>query len=296
MKILILSSGEYGSEIVKGIEEHGFSNNIVGNYEFPINLPEDKTIESLIPKNIHETDLIVSVGLLNEINLVIPKIVKSSNAKSVIIAIHKPNQISSNLKKQIINSIPEVKVVFPKPICNLLPQNDEYIDKFTEVFGKPEIEIEADTHIKNINVIRGAPCGVTWDIAKKLKGVAIEEAELETSNLFHHYPCLASPALEVKTKDSILHQGEYRARESIKKALGFAMKSAVVDIETCVGLKECDSLCLKSCPNNMNNIETIRSDEEDYAFINPVSCGTCEICLEECPYGSIEIYERKIEL
>ena len=42
--------------------------------------------------------------------------------------------------------------------------------------------------------------------------------------------------------------------------------------------------------------ETVFVDTDGKAEIDPASCGVCEICLKECPYGVIEIYEEKINI
>ena len=35
-------------------------------------------------------------------------------------------------------------VFFARPFCSLKPAGDQYIDEFTQYFGKPELEIEFD--------------------------------------------------------------------------------------------------------------------------------------------------------
>lgn len=45
----------------------------------------------------------------------------------------------------------------------------------------------------NIKVIRGAPCGATWEAAKRLEGVPVEEAVVRMG-LEPQYFCSANPA------------------------------------------------------------------------------------------------------
>lgn len=310
MRIFILSSGEYGSKIVNGIATHGFAKNIVGIHEFPSkdDLPEFiDDLNEYIPENIPKSDLLIAVGLFGDINMVIPDIVKESGAKSVIAPIYHPQQLPLGLQNEIKSELDskldkKIKIVFPKPFCGLIPMGDEFIDKFTENFGKPEFEIKTDdeyegldeySNITSINVLRGAPCGSTWFIAENINGILVKDAEFEANNKLHNFPCVASMATDNITGDTILHLASYKTKEAIKRALGFTWKVVKVDQETCEGFEECDNACLNSCPNVLTNIETIYYNEYEKAIIDPATCGVCEICIRECPYGAIEVYEEK---
>lgn len=301
MRIIILSSGEYGSRIVNTIASRGFASSIVGMYEFPHDLPEFlDDVEEYIPENLPEADLLISAGLFGDINLVIPEIISQTGVKSAIIPIHDPKQIPQGLQNEIENLVkntsPYINIIFPKPFCSLIPNGDVFIDKFTEKFGKPMLEIDADNIIKNVNVIRGAPCGSTWYIAEKLIGLPVEDAEFESGNKFHNYPCLASMSNDPMVGDTIMHLAGYKTKEAVKRALGFTLKSAVVDHEVCSGGEDCDYLCREICPNVRAGDDTIFIDDDGKADIDPASCGVCEICLKECPYGVIEIFEEKIKV
>ncbi|MCK9152474.1 DUF166 domain-containing protein [Methanobacterium alcaliphilum] len=297
MNIIILSSGEYGSRIVNTIASKGFAKDIVGLYEFSEDLPEFlDDVEDHIPNNIPEADLLISVGLFGDINMVIPTIAEISGVQSVIVPIHNPQQIPSGLKNEIENSIESARIIFPKPFCSLTFQDDLYIDEFVEVFGKPELEIQANTQIKQVKVIRGAPCGSTWYLAEHLVGIPSIEAEFEAGNKFHNYPCLASMNVDPLLGDTIMHLAGYKTKEAVKRALGYSLKSAAVDNEICLGGEDCDYLCLKACPNVKAGDNTIFIKEDKKAEIDPASCGICEICIKECPYGAIEVFEEKIIL
>ena len=297
IKIYILSSGDYGSRIVNNIANRGFASAIVGLHEFPEDLPEFiDDFESYIPKKLPECDLILSLGLKGDINMILPIIASRTGAKSVIVEIHNPLQLPPGLQRELESSANDVKIVFAKPFCSLKPVGDENIDEFAKYFGKPEIEIEGNTYIKNINVIRGAPCGSTWYVADELEGFPLEEAELESGNKIHNYPCIASMATDSIVGDTILHLAGYKIKEAVKEGLGFASKSAVVDEETCMGGVDCEHLCRDVCPNVKIGDDTITINQNEKAVINPTSCGCCEICIRECPFGAIEITEEKIKL
>lgn len=296
MKLYIISSGNYGSRIVNSLAELGLASSMVGLEEIPEDVPEFiDDFESYVPKNIPQADLILAVGLFGDINMVVPIIAQKSGAKSVIIPLHDPAQVPPGLQREIEESASDIKIVFPKPFCSLEGVGDEYIDEFAQQFGKPEVEIETDGIIKHVKVIRTAPCGSTHYIAENIEGFPVDEAELESGNKLHNYPCNASMTTDPVVGDTILHLAGYQTKEAVKRALGFAMKSAVVDHETCEA-DECEHECIKHCPQVQIGLNTVQLNENEQAVIDPATCGCCEICIQECPYGSIELEERKFPL
>jgi thymidylate synthase len=295
IKMYILSSGDYGTRIINNIANMGFASSIVGLHEFSEDIPEFiDEFEPYIPDELPECDLILSLGLKGDINMILPIIARKTGAKSVIVEIHNPTQIPPGLQQEIESSANGVKIVFAKPFCSLTPVGDKSIDEFVKYFGKPEIEIIGDPFIKNINVIRGAPCGSTMYVAHELEGFPLVDAELESGNKIHNYPCIASMAIDTVVGDTILHLAGYKIKEAVKVGLGFAQKSAFVDEAICRGGVDCDHICMDVCPNVKIGDKTITINENKKAVVNPASCGSCEICMRECPYGAIEITDEKI--
>ncbi len=61
------------------------------------------------------------------------------------------------------------------------------------MFGSPEIDVKLEKdHIKKIDVLRGAPCGATWDAAKKVEGLSVKDA-LTRFGLEVQFFCSADP-------------------------------------------------------------------------------------------------------
>lgn len=295
MKIFILSSGKYGNRIVNHMATI-LSSEIVGLHEVDEDLPEFiEDLSPYLPNNLPESDLIIAVGLTGDINLMVPEIARKTGAKSVIIATNEPGQIPPGLRQEIADDTGDINIVFAKPFCNLKPTGDQFIDEFTEHFGRPVVEIDGDQYVKKVKVIRDAPCGCTSFIADELEGVPVEEAEFLASEKFHNYPCLASMAKDSELGDSILHVAGYQTKEAVKRALGFAVKSMVVIEEDCMGVDECENMCIKICPQVRAGNDIIKIDKEGIAHIDPGACGCCEICINECPYGAIELVEKRIE-
>ena len=287
MNIFILTSGKYGSRIINHVAKMGFASSIVGIHEVPENSPEFiDNVTKYVPDNLPEADLILSLGLYGDINMIIPIVASKTGAKSIIVPVHDPKQIPVGLQREIEIETCGAKIVFPKPFCSLEPVGDEYIDKFVESFGKPELEIEADDLIRHIEVKRGAPCGSTWFVAGKLENVPVDEAEFEAGHRYHNYPCLASMNVDPQIGDTILHLAGYKIKEAVKRELGFAAKSAVVREEICRGGDNCDHICYEVCPI-MD--ETVKIKENGKVEIDAQSCGCCSTCVQKCPFGAISI-------
>jgi len=291
LRIFVLSSGNYGSRVVNYLALAGLAENMVALEEVPTDLPEFiDDVEEYLPANLPESDLVLGIGLYGDINLIIPLIAQKTGAKSVIIPIHDPQQLPPGLQKEVSDSAPEIKMVFPRPFCTLELVGDDVIDQFAQKFGKPLVEVEGEGFVKSIQVVRGAPCGSTVYIAQELEGFPLDEAELESGNKFHNYPCLASMKDDTVSGDTLMHIAGYQIKEALKRSVGYAAKSAVVDPEDCLG-DECDHPCHEHCPQVRSGVDTITFDSDGKAVVDPASCGLCEICIQECPYGAIEMEE-----
>nr|WP_319374697.1 DUF166 family protein [uncultured Methanobacterium sp.] len=296
MKIYLLISGKYGARVVNNLAEHGMASNIVGMEEFPQDLPEFiEDFTSYIPRNLPPADLIIAVGLSGDINMIVPYIAMETGAKSAIIPVYDPQQMPPGLQKEIKDSAPDVRIVFPKPFCSLEPVGDAPIDEFAIRFGKPVLFIKSDNYIKKVDVLRGAPCGSTDYIAKGLWSTPVEEAESSATQKLHNYPCNASTDTDPVVGDTSMHMASYQIKEAIKRGLGFAIKTAVVDKEKCNPLK-CQEECIRSCPQVLIGLDTITLNPDNMAEIDPATCGYCEICVRECPLDAIEIKSGRFEL
>jgi NAD-dependent dihydropyrimidine dehydrogenase PreA subunit len=272
------------------------ASNIVGMEEFPQDLPEFiEDFTSYIPQNLPPADLIIAVGLSGDINMVVPHVAQETGAKSAIIPVYHPQQMPPGLQKEITESAPDVRIVFPKPFCSLEPVGDAPIDEFATRFGKPVLFIKSDKYIKKVEVLRGAPCGSTDYIARGLWSTPAEEAESNATGKLHNYPCNASTDTDPAVGDTSMHLASYQIKEAVKRGLGFAIKTAVVNLEAC-DTQKCDEECIKSCPQVLIGLDTITLNLDQKAVIDPATCGYCEICIKECPLDAIEIKSGRFEL
>jgi len=79
------------------------------------------------------------------------------------------------------------------PICCALSKSGG-LGNYGSAFGTPEIEVVTKKDIiTKIKVLKGAPCGATWNAAKKIKNMPIERA-LTRFGLEVQFFCSADPA------------------------------------------------------------------------------------------------------
>ena len=94
------------------------------------------------------------------------------------------------------------------------------LGNYGEQFGFPEYRVElADNKIVVLEVLRGAPCGATWDILSRVIGVDIDEA-MSTLPREIQYLCTANPGrFDPITGKSPVHYAGYAHRAALKKAV-----------------------------------------------------------------------------
>lgn len=79
------------------------------------------------------------------------------------------------------------------PTCCGLPRQVAF-GNYGEHFGAPEFAVQIkDGLITDVQVIRGAPCGATWEVAKRLIGHPVEDAARK-AGLDTQFYCSANPA------------------------------------------------------------------------------------------------------
>ncbi len=92
-------------------------------------------------------------------------------------------------------------------------------------FGVPELEVLVEGgKIKVVSVLRGAPCGLTWDVAEAIEGLPVDEA-LSTFGRLIQYECVADPAKfdPISQKSQLHFAGDVHIR-ALKKAISLCEK------------------------------------------------------------------------
>ncbi|MBC7131124.1 thymidylate synthase [Candidatus Bathyarchaeota archaeon] len=213
---------------------YSYVNNIRAAIELPspnelpafIDRPED-----YMPKKLPPADLCIASGLHKDLLLELPIRLKSFGIKGLIVPIEDFNEVPSGLRKQLESLCNELglEAAFPKPFCalNVDEANPTISRLVTELrIGRPEMEIitakkGGSEVIEAAIVRRSAPCGSTWYVARKLRGVEINKARLydAIAKAHHSYPCTATMNVDPETNEPILHLGGFIIREAVEKAL-----------------------------------------------------------------------------
>jgi len=68
------------------------------------------------------------------------------------------------------------------------------LGRYGELFGAPEFQVEVhEGIIDHVKVVRGAPCGATWQAAERLVSLPMDEA-LQRIGLETQFFCTADPS------------------------------------------------------------------------------------------------------
>jgi hypothetical protein len=122
-----------------------------------------------------------------------------------------------------------MEAAFAKPFCALKPDLAKpIVSAFMEKagIGEPLIDIavqksrEGKDHIVAANVIRTAPCGSTWFVAKRMLGLEPDQPDIreKISEAHHSYPCTGSMERDTELGDTVLHIGGYIIRNAVEDA------------------------------------------------------------------------------
>ncbi len=127
-----------------------------------------------LPEELFECDVVISYAFHPDINLEI-----AERAKGLVIVVGRDRYLRRK------------GVVVEEVCCATLRKHP-----FFERFGIPEFEVRVeDGKLEDIKVLRSAPCGATYFVAEKLKGVEVENAPTLAGYYTQIYPCLSTRGL-----------------------------------------------------------------------------------------------------
>lgn len=226
LRIFLLYQGEYGSRIVENLALHGFAPFIQGSYKFPNDLPNLIDDPSpYLPISIPKADLIIALNIQPDLLLLLPKIARLCEAKAAIIPVDRPEWLPPGLETQLKKLLSGINVesVFPRPFCLLDRIGNPWIDQVADMLGRPRFKFTCEEGIiKQVEVLRGAPCGSTWHVAEKLVNKSFVEARTIAALALHTYPCLGSRQKDPVLKDSIIHTSAYAILDAVDEAISEA--------------------------------------------------------------------------
>jgi len=253
LKLIVFYNGEFGARVVGNLINYsgfciscgeactqcrnvrpGYAEDIVALME----MPDPSTlgdfiddVEPYLPKAIPQADIAIVMNVHPDILFgLLPKL-KEAGVKGIIGCSEKPKELPLGQRKQLeeLGANLGIETAFAKPFCAMRPDPAKpNIAAFLEKagIGDPLIEValqksrEGKDHIVAANVVRSAPCGSTWFVAKRLLGLEPDQPDIREriSEAHHAYPCTASMDRDTELGDTILHKGGYIIRDAVENA------------------------------------------------------------------------------
>lgn len=259
MKIVVYYNGEFGQRVIGNLINYsGFCISCgeactqcrTGKYSAAEDLvaifemPDPDTlgdfiddVEPLLPK-VPPADVAVVINIHPDILFGMLPLLKEAGIKGIVGCSERPKELPLGLRKQLIEKATEIglEAQFSKPFCAMRPDPAApniaaFLNK--AMIGEPEMEIvlqkgrEGKDSILAANVIRSAPCGSTWYVAKRMLGLEPDQPDLREriSEAHHAYPCTASMDRDTEVGDTILHKAGYIIREKVEDAIAKARRA-----------------------------------------------------------------------
>jgi hypothetical protein len=253
LRLIVFYNGDFGQRVVGNLINYsgfciscadactqcrnvrpGMAENIVGLIEMPDpaslgDFIDD--VEPLLPKDIPSADIALVINVHPDILYgLLPKL-KAAGVKGIVGGSESPRELPLGQRKQLEEKAAELgmETAFAKPFCALVPDPAKpNIHAFLQQagIGDPVIDVtvqksrEGKDHILAANVVRSAPCGSTWFVAKRLLGLEPDQPDIREriSEAHHAYPCTGSMERDAELGDTVLHKGGYIIRDAVEDA------------------------------------------------------------------------------
>lgn len=225
MKVLILYQGDYGKRFWDNISQHAPAAWEVKGFHYTKRIPTFvEELSDYLPQGLPSCDLLISVQEHPVVAEMIPLFIKQIGARAVIAPVDNKVHLTTGLARQLKKKLEQAGVEFlhPMTFCTLsekMTQNDLILE-FLKYFGRPEVAIELENEkVKEVRVIRDAPCGNTRYVAEHLIGTHLKDA-VESSGILHHnHPCMATMVMDVELGDTLMHHAGLQVKLAVDEAL-----------------------------------------------------------------------------
>jgi len=225
MKVLILYQGDYGKRFWENIGQHAPKEWEVKGYYYTKKIPTFvEELSDYLPKDLPTCDLFLSVQEHPVVAEMIPLFIKQIGARAVIAPVDNKAHLTTGLARQLKKKLEQIGVEFlhPMTFCTLtekMTQNDLILE-FLKHFGRPQVEINLENEkVKQVRVIRDAPCGNTRYVAEHLIGTHLKDA-VESSGILHHnHPCMATMGMDAEIGDTLMHHAGLQIKLAVDEAI-----------------------------------------------------------------------------
>ena len=239
MRVLAAFQGPYGERIASNIRDHLPAGWVLATFTLPSVLPAivDEPHDFLSGR-FDAADLLLALSESSRSAQLIPSLAEQTEARGVIVPIDNSSWLPLGLRNQLEKELSGLGIgaAFPKTFCTLTETSygyrsfargyeSEVISEFARYFGSPRLEIEIDSKagvISLAKVLRGAPCGSTFHVARWLAGISITEATPKAGLVCHHFPCLASmqqEEIDAGEVNTLMHISGYLINQELERQL-----------------------------------------------------------------------------
>jgi len=218
VSIGVITRGKYGKRLIENVRNN--SEFKVSTIEIPESLPDfieapGEFLAALnLDKSIFSNDLIITYILHPDLTPEIVRLAGENGARAVIIA-GGAARAGGLSELQKISEKYNMHIEVHEICCDIEQCGDNVVDEFASCLGRPRLKITTKAGlITKVEVLRGAPCGSTWHMAKGLVGANIKDAPGRAGLLVQQYPCRALRGIK---------GGIHKAGELHKKAVENAL-------------------------------------------------------------------------
>ncbi|MCC4766803.1 MAG: DUF166 domain-containing protein [Methanosarcina vacuolata] len=189
----VITRGKYGHRLIETVREHSDFSIVTADLpEFvPVFIEEpDEYLEALnFDRRVFSAEIIITYSLHPDLTSAIAKLAAEAGVRSLIVPGGPSRASVPELKK--ISEVSGMDVEVDEICCSLEP--NDFNRPFAELFGSPVLKVKTkDGKIADVEVIKGAPCGSTWYMAKEIVGTEVKDAPPKAGLLIQHYPCRAT--------------------------------------------------------------------------------------------------------
>ncbi len=168
---IVHTGGRYAERVVKCLSS--LAPGEVESYLVPqvFTAALEEAADSL-PTGLGSGEVIVAINLPAELLLTIPPLVGGAGVGALVAPIEDPGWIKPGVQRQVEQACRErqMECAFPRPFSALAPTTP-VLTAFAEEFGLGQVELRfelASGKIGAVEVLRGAPCGLTDYLAQHL--------------------------------------------------------------------------------------------------------------------------------
>jgi hypothetical protein len=219
ISIGVITRGKYGPRLVENIQKN--SDFLVSSTELPGSLPDfieepGKFVAALkLDKKVLSADIVIAYTLHPDLTPEIARLAGEMGARAVIIAGGSARAGGASELMKISKEY-DIHIEIHEICCAPDSSPENTVNTFISCFGRPKVRITTQSGIiSSVEVVRGAPCGSTWYMAKGLEGTGVEDAPAKAGLLVQHYPCRALRGIK---------GGIHKAAQLHKKAVEAALR------------------------------------------------------------------------